>query len=165
MLVLHSVNNAQLSSSSTVLAVVILLTYGACHAAAWNTHFPSLAEAWFWRVSSIVVAIVPCYFILIFFGCRKGMLVANLVIQPCTFCFLKIGLAVDQLIPSFNPYGYYWAYFGYVGEHIDRLILMGILGVVIFGRIFLLVESFISLRSLPEGSFNTTFWENYWPHL
>lgn len=38
--------------------------------------------------------------------------------------------------------------------------------VIIFsGRIFLPVEAFISLRNLPEGSFNTTVWEDYWPHL
>ncbi|KAF8532799.1 hypothetical protein BDD12DRAFT_868376 [Trichophaea hybrida] len=32
-------------------------------------------------------------------------------------------------------------------------------------RLFLTVESFLSLRSLPEGSFETVPWSNYWPHF
>jgi predicted ABC-type sugar transport system permease subunit len=35
----------------------------------------------------------------------------------------------------------------------------------IFARSFLVVESFISLRSLPKGSFKTVPWSNYWPHF
>ncbi|KAF8242734.1 hypothetical protein K440DRAFT_564452 [Wilcoxina mikolae CBS 423.85] len=35
----------------------------------------------------------------------------------------------------------------------------------IFARTFLVVESFISLRSLPKGSFKTVPWSNYWPHF
>ena len=32
-------------------------------------------------------------------------------------------------------------------------------------RLFLTVESFLSLRSLPLGSFQTVSWSNYWPHF
>ena len=32
-------------------------------------------------------------------------------------------------------------------------------------RLFFTVESFLSLRSLPLGSFQTVSWGNYWPHF
>ena len=32
-------------------------------------------------------------------------------------------------------------------------------------RLFLTMESFLSLRSLPQGSFQTVSWGNYWPHF
>lgn len=36
---------------------------------------------------------------------------------------------------------------------------------VIFGRLYLFIESFLRLRGLPWGSFESTPWENYWPHF
>jgi hypothetical protein len=38
-----------------VVGVAMTVVYGAIHAALWNAHFPSIAEMWLWRVSSIVV--------------------------------------------------------------------------------------------------------------
>lgn len=32
-------------------------------------------------------------------------------------------------------------------------------------RAFILVESFISIRSLPLGAYETFSWENFWPHI
>lgn len=55
------------SGRRTGLAVGLVLTYGACHAAAWNTHFPSTIECWLWRVSAMVVTVIPTYFIIFFF--------------------------------------------------------------------------------------------------
>jgi len=35
----------------------------------------------------------------------------------------------------------------------------------LFGRLYLLVEAFISVRSLPVGAYNTTDWVNFLPHI
>lgn len=51
---------------SCSLAISILLVYGGCHAAAWNTHFPSPIECWMWRVSSIVIRVIPSYIVLLY---------------------------------------------------------------------------------------------------
>ena len=34
-----------------------------------------------------------------------------------------------------------------------------------FGRLYLVVEAFISVRSLPVGAYNTTDWVNFLPHI
>lgn len=128
---------------STALAAGIILTYGACHAAAWNTHFPSTLECYLWRVSAIVVAVCPCISIILIYH------------EKLTGLYW----------PDFLFDKYYGTRAPYWFNLMERLISFMLLGVVIVGRAFLLVESFISLRSLPEGSFKTTVWDDYWPHL
>lgn len=32
-------------------------------------------------------------------------------------------------------------------------------------RVFIVIESFISMRSLPVGSYETVLWTSFWPHL
>jgi len=41
------------------------------------------------------------------------------------------------------------------------------LGIALYGiaRLFIVVEAFISIRSLPIGSFKTVNWLEYWPHV
>lgn len=39
------------------------------------------------------------------------------------------------------------------------------LAIVFCDRLFLLVKSFISFRSLLEGTFKTTLWDDNWPHV
>lgn len=130
---------------STCLAVGIILIYGACHTAAWNTHFPSNFEKWLWRVSSIIVAVLPTYYIVLSFFHLRDWYLASFFLWPWFSLFQICGTRK--------------------GKVIDSAILWVLIVAVILGRVFLLVESFISLRGLPEGSFRTTVWEDYWPHL
>lgn len=130
---------------STCLAVGIILIYGACHTAAWNTHFPSNFERWLWRVSSIIVAVLPTYYIVLSFFHLRDWYLAGFFLWPWFSLFQICGTRK--------------------GKVIDSAILWVLILAVILGRVFLLVESFISLRGLPEGSFRTTVWEDYWPHL
>ena len=48
---------------------------------------------------------------------------------------------------------------------LTAIIFMVVVGMPLFfcARAFLTVGSFLSLRSLPRGSFQTVFWSNYWP--
>lgn len=43
----------------------IIFVHGVCHAAAWNTHFPSPVECCLWSVSSTVTAVTPSYFVVL----------------------------------------------------------------------------------------------------
>lgn len=70
------------SSLSIFLAVVIILIYGGCHVAAWNTHFPSAVEGWLWRVSSIVVAVAPCFVLVGDYFCDRGTAWDKFYITP-----------------------------------------------------------------------------------
>lgn len=46
---------------TTVGAAILTSLNGICHAAAWNTHFPTSVEAWLWRGSSLAVFVVPFF--------------------------------------------------------------------------------------------------------
>lgn len=128
---------------STGLATLIVLTYGACHAAAWNTHFPSTVECWLWRGSAIFVGVVPSYtIIMVHFEERMQ---SSWHDRLC-----------NKIWGTRSPH---WFHIG------ERSLAYLFLGILVLGRLFLLVESFISLRSLPDGSFETTVWDDYWPHL
>ena len=43
--------------------------------------------------------------------------------------------------------------------------LGGTLVAYLFSRAFLVVESFISVRSLPAGAYDTVSWIDNWPHI
>lgn len=47
------------------------------------------------------------------------------------------------------------------------LLVFAVPGITIYcaARAFIVIESFISMRSLPLGAYNTIRWENAWPHL
>lgn len=47
------------------------------------------------------------------------------------------------------------------------IVILLILNCLVFipSRFFLTLESFLSLRSLAKGSFETVSWSNYWPHF
>lgn len=129
------------------LSVVIVLIYGGCHAAAWNSHFPSLVECWLWRISSIVIAVFPSYFIILSPYTEKKW--AKFLSGPTSYLW-------DRAFPDSNSL--------MITVVVMIEVFLWVL-IICLCRLFLLIESFISLRSLPDGSFETTVWEDYWPHL
>lgn len=137
-------------------AIFILLVYGACHAAAWNTHFPSPVERLLWRISSILIAIIPAY-ILFLTALSNGK--HKTLLSVLTLYFSKICDFLEDFTLVHTT----------TLEDIFLIftvpLILAILVLVLVGRLYLFVESFLSLRSLPFGSFNSTPWEDYFPHL
>ena len=77
-------------------------------------------------------------------------------------CYVTIAVLLPFLIDPLTPR------IGVVGESVDICCFFGVsFGALLFfcARAFLTVESFLSLRSLPQGSFQTVSWSNYWPHF
>ncbi|KAF7369970.1 hypothetical protein MSAN_00626900 [Mycena sanguinolenta] len=54
-------NNEEFESvtSADILLVLVGAMFGAVHCAAWNAIFPTLAEMWIWRTSSLVIVVIP----------------------------------------------------------------------------------------------------------
>ncbi|KAJ7729895.1 hypothetical protein B0H16DRAFT_1330118, partial [Mycena metata] len=102
---------------------------GSIHCAAWNALFPSMAEMWIWRISSVFIAAYPALTILLI-------------------------LAIDAWAPD---------------NDIATAVLVGfmVVGTVVypFFRLFLIILSFTTLRSLPPSTFVDVNWSNYIPHL
>jgi len=127
---------------SLLSRVVFSALYGGAHAAAWNTHLPTEVELLLWRISLVALA-------------------AGIPLGICSsaLCVMTINYAEAQLSKNAN---------GVVYKLLASMLCSFILPLILFvllARGFLVVKSFISLRSLKKGSFDVVPWSNYWPHF
>lgn len=131
--------------------------YGGAHAGAWNTHLPSTVERLLWRVSSVIAGIfVPL----------------SLALSVCLDIAICITAELDKWVKLYFPWWHsennrftnWFVKQPAVEVLIVTYVIAGV-SAFIFARSFLVVEPFISLRSLPKGSFKTVPWSNYWPHF
>jgi hypothetical protein len=110
--------------------------YGAIHMAAWNYDFPSMLEGWIWRFSCIALVSFPLPLVL-------------------NRCFVTCSWLIDR---------------GRLAKYGVRFLAITTLSTNLlmccaFARILIVVESFISLRSVPIGVYATVPWAKYIPHL
>ena len=114
-----------------ILLSFLNILYGAAHASAWNSHFPTLLERLLWRIS--------CFVLLL----------------PAIVTTIKL---LTQKMPNKWHVDYYMS----IAVHI---LMHPVLLVYFSARIFVVVESFISMRNLPHGSYETVSLAKYWPHF
>ncbi|KAI4180474.1 MAG: hypothetical protein LQ346_006985 [Caloplaca aetnensis] len=117
------------------------MAYGGVHATAWHGHFPSRPEALLWRASSICIA-----------GSGLTWILINML---------------ARISPWFKAY---WKQVETLRAHWTSLVGLGSLATIcglayLLARIFLVIESFISLRKLPASAFETLEWTELFPHL
>lgn len=140
------------------------LLYGGAHAAAWNTHFPTDLERLLWRVASVVVASpvlilglweVERYLVARISASRSAVVVW--VRKAGRYCFPVNAQGSYDMSPTGTEL---------VVMFLKLIFFQGVpLIVYIAARAFLFTESFISLRSLPAGAYDTPRWVKLWPHL
>ncbi|KAL8843031.1 MAG: hypothetical protein Q9176_002334 [Flavoplaca citrina] len=117
------------------------MAYGGAHATAWHGQFPSRTELLLWRASSICIA-----------GSGLTWILINMLARTS---------------PGFKAY---WKEVETLRAHWTSLVGLGSLAFLcglayVLARIYLVVESFISLRKLPASAFNTVEWTQLVPHL
>lgn len=117
------------------------MAYGGVHAIAWHQDFPSKVEAWLWRASLLCIA-----------GSGLTWIVINML---------------AQLFTSIKAY---WKKVTWLQAHWTSLVGLGSLATVcglsyVMARVYLVVEAFISLRSLPASAYDTPDWTQLFPHL
>ena len=115
--------------------------YGAIHAAAWAEHFPTNTEKWLWRSCSAYIGF-----------CGGLWVVLNYAAQ------------------AYRPLNEFWERWMDGGGRRWQHILLGVPVVVcgaslIFARGFIVVEAFLSIRSLPAAAYDTPSWSQVFPHL
>lgn len=117
------------------------LIYGGLHALAWNEHFPTLAERWLWRVSAVYIGF-----------CGGLWIVLNWIAQ------------------AYKPLNEFWE--GWMKR--KKTILHNfVLGALVFlyrsalglARAFIVLESFLSIRELPQAAYQTPTWSQVLPHF
>ncbi|THV97105.1 hypothetical protein D6D26_06835 [Aureobasidium pullulans] len=120
---------------------VASIAFSAVHIAAWNAGFPSEAEAWLWRFSSMFIGF-------------SGLL----------WAFLHI---IAELSASLW-WTWYDIMIGEASQVLTMLVtaLCSMCGVVyILARAFLVIEAFVELRSLPTMAYAIPQWSVSIPHV
>ncbi|PBK58753.1 hypothetical protein ARMSODRAFT_967466 [Armillaria solidipes] len=133
-----------------VMTVGVGSLFGGFHCAAWSFYFPSHAEMFLWRISSVAVLI--------------GLLAASLL--PC-YHLIRSGnalmwahnLDVRRRNPQWNVNTYTLVQF--------ILTVISCAGIIayIVGRMALVILAFMQLRSLPQLAYYTAQWTTYIPHI
>jgi hypothetical protein len=101
--------------------LIVCLGFGALHLVAWNFHFPTQAERWLWRVSSL--------------GC---------IVLPTLMCLYSILRERDV-------------------KFTDKRVNNGFAVLYVLFRIYMFVEMFVGLRSVPASVYQTPEWSQYFP--
>ncbi|KAK0710086.1 hypothetical protein B0T26DRAFT_861322 [Lasiosphaeria miniovina] len=130
-----------------IVLVVCALAYGAIHAAAWNDHFPSGHELVVWKTSCVYVA--TC-----------GPVAATLWLV----FFSDAVLDKETIKGEIGCSGNHWFWISWIQIGLFFLAFPAAVFYVL-ARIYLVVEAFVSLRSLPSGAYSSTEWTQYLPHL
>jgi len=136
----HSIHG-NLQAVSELKPLVILtalgMLYAGIHASSWNEHFPTKAEAILWQVA-------VCY------------------IGASGFIAIALLLIPDNIDHGPSQVGRLIA--GSVNGSMLVLVIF-LLGILVACRCYLIIEAFISIRSLPLGSYSTVTWVNFLPHF
>ncbi|KAI5838478.1 hypothetical protein DFP73DRAFT_600000 [Morchella snyderi] len=133
--------------------------YGGSHASAWNGLFPSETELWLWRLSCIFV----------------GVVVPICAIQQSFLEHYKtrnsrLNIGGEWLV-RFNQWtdkiDQYWlgSFFLLFFYTFNLLSMAGLSIGYVMARLYIVIESFVSVRCLPLGAYQTLKWEQFWPHL
>jgi hypothetical protein len=119
-----------------LMLIALPMVYGSVHLTAWNFDFPSRVEQIMWRVACIIIA---------------GGILGSCTAFGIIFIVSGIGW-MGKLVRK-------------VGDLLAVPFILSLVALYFGARLFVIVESFISIRRLPLGVFVTVHWANYIPHL
>lgn len=133
------------ASGGLIAALVICMFYGAAHCSAWNFIFPSPTERLLWRIACIdtvagVISLLSLFSIAVYLH------------EHDSKSLIKAFFTVEAGMMS-------WFY--------RMVITFGILNVPLFvlSRMYIIVETFLSLRHVQKGVYKTVEWAEYIPHI
>jgi hypothetical protein len=141
-----------------ILWVLTALFYSTCHIVSWNWHFPTDVEARLWRVCTGytagsmlalgILAVIASMYVFYFEHRKRTPLAEWGKIETISD---KIRFLIDEGIRH--------------GLRIAGLALTVGIPFWLLARVFMVVEAYLSTRSLKEGSFKTIQWAEIIPHL
>ena len=142
-----------------LLLIVCLLAslYGGIHLALWNYGFPTSVESLLWRISAATLASVPILFVLLgLFDVTKD------VVPYWRWKYWKIFRRLRSRVTDI------WVFEG-VKKVVISMSIVAVAAAMLFysfACVFIVVESFISLRHVPIGVYEGGLgWSKYIPHL
>lgn len=152
---MHVKGRDRLTRFDRLCVIIFSSLNGGIHLAAWNSVFPTQIEMISWKVSSIIIMnIIPAFYI-------HGLLASSARPGKLTMCVESGQVLTRSKIPLSRirwQLMIIWLYFG-------RFCMLVIGVAFVATRVYLLVESFISLRHMPYGVFVMPSWLEVLPHL
>ena len=131
--------------------------YGGLHAGAWNSTFPSASECLLWRMSAVLIAgsgLAASAVAVIKYWKSQDKWKESLR-SGALRCLLTTPEAECAITTGFREFTF-CAY---------NVTIMAIVPTFVLARLYLVVEAFISLRSLPIAAYQTPVWTQWIPHL
>ena len=142
-----------------LLAIVVTALYGGVHLIPWYGHFATHLERILWRACGLLVAsggLLLCIFIIMDetseFRYQKRF-IENATRRIKLSDISKLLLIAIVTFP--------FSLLAWLGRGIAYLIA----GLYILARVYMVVEAFASLRSLPLGAYQTVTWVDIIPHF
>jgi hypothetical protein len=132
--------------------------YGGLHAAAWHSFFPTEVEKWFWRISSIVIAASGLIFA---YGMVSDRLYFNIHPQNYQHFVKRVARGLKWVMKLLSLDGSDFE----TGTVFGQIVYHSLGAWCIISRLYLVVESFISLRKVPVEVYQTPDWTQWIPHL
>jgi hypothetical protein len=131
------------------MLVILCAAYGGVHLSTWNFDFPTPLEQKLWRIACISTV--------------TGSLLAPGIFLWSMLVFHKESV-IDGTKETFSTF---WAESDSILGVFALLAWIALLSspLLLAARIFLVVESFISLRDVPLGVYATVSWSQYIPHI
>lgn len=181
-------NRKQKSSAGGALAMIVegslVIVVGGLHLAALKVHFPTPLESYIWIGSSIGMIFFPFVIVVIAAFTRYERDLSNILWKVhfggirhrdlVPYVFGKIHkICIDHTTEKAQKYKERTGldlsrvnkFFLILGHYL--LIYTCLLSLLLYAlsTLYVVVESYISLRDPPAGTFRTPRWGDYWPHL
>ena len=152
-----------------VASIIFPAIYGGVHLTPWKAHFPTYLERYLWRFSGLCVACGVPTLLVLFALTDTAWDTAN----P-----FKMPFRAFKWVMTFRPKNggpcvvlFFYPLLALIGLVV--LVLVAAFGITLYvmvllypvTRLYILVEAFASLRSLPVGAYNTVAWAEMWPHF
>lgn len=152
-------------------AILLLsLCYGGIHAAAWNFDFPTNIERMTWRVACIsaIAGFSGMFYFMSVIESFSGELSMGLPFSRVLARELqraKENIAREGAYEKWDSFGN--VILTIINFLLDNFLRLGIFLIPYFllVRLFIVTESFISLRRVPIGVYTDVPWTEYIPHL
>jgi hypothetical protein len=135
--------------------IICCVVFGGIHCIAWNFSFPTHVEQAFWRSACLVSALVlpPIALTMTVFDFVRH-------VHEYPSGYPNISASMRQRASRITD----WRDHRYVTTLVSLMVFI-LLTCYCLARIYLIVEVFISLRSLPTGCYQTVDWSKFIPHI
>jgi len=147
------------------LGVLSSWVYGGIHLTPWASHFPTVLERILWRASGLIIVGAPVVF-------ASHALIGRVIIGKIDRRFgikdsnLYLGDMQWTEFFDFARTRRWWHFIHVLMVNLFFFSFVYFCGLLYAAaRVYLVIEAFASLRSLPVGSYTSVNWVEMFPHL